>query len=117
MTTEETDGNDSEDIKYYGRTPDEEEQQEKLGCLDAVAASAGIGCALAIRAVIIIAALVILFLVLHFVGFGNGGSQHRAHVTPTPRVLGQRLNGLTLVLLYLLHLQKELGGRVVDELH
>lgn len=95
--------------------PDEEED-ERVGCLDIVAATAGIGCALAVRTVIIVGAFVILIVALKFVGFGSGSVHHRVPLTATP-VLRYGAYGWALVLTYLLDLQKELRGRVVNQFH
>jgi hypothetical protein len=96
--------------------PREETGDEKVGCLDVMAASAGMGCAMAARTVIIVGAFVILILLLKLTGFGSGTVHHHVPLTATP-VVRYGLHGWTLVLAYFLHFQEKLRGRIVDQLH
>jgi hypothetical protein len=94
----------------------QQELEERPGCLDVLAATAGMGCALAVRGVIILAGLIILYVLLRYATAGGGQS---GHPTPTPAALifWQGLDRRALVLLYLVHLEEKLGGRVMDQIH
>ena len=46
-----------------------EQDEERLGCLDLLAASAGMGCALFLRTAVLGLALLLLYLVFHLLGW------------------------------------------------
>lgn len=94
----------------------EEHSNERVGCLDIAAATAGMGCAMAVRTVIIVGAFVILILAFKLAGFGSGTSHHHVPLTATP-VVRYGVDGWTLVFAYFLYFQKKLRWPVVDKLH
>jgi hypothetical protein len=94
----------------------DENSDERVGCLDIAAATAGMGCAMAIRTVIIVGAFVILILAFKLAGFGSGTSHDHIPLTATP-VVHHGINGWPLVFAYFLYFQKKLGRRIVDQLH
>lgn len=92
----------------------EEQEEERLGCLDIATATVGLGCALFVRTIIIVLALVLLYIGLRLTGFG-GDNPPTGH---GPRhVFGQCLDWRPLVLAYLLYFKKEFRGGVVNEFH
>lgn len=108
----------SEDIGYkyisLAGPIDGPEEEERLGCLDLLFATAGLGCALLVRTAIIILALVLLYVALKVAGFGSGAP-------PTghgPRhVFGESLDWRPFVFAYFLHFQKQFRRRVMNEFH
>jgi hypothetical protein len=94
----------------------EKNSDERVGCLDIAAATAGMGCAMAVRTVIIVGAFVILILAFKLAGFGSGTSHHHIPLTATP-VVRYGIDGWALVFAYFLYFQKEFGRRIVDKLH
>jgi hypothetical protein len=114
MTTESTEGQPDPGYKYIGGAGAPEEE-ERPGCLDLLAATAGMGCAVAIRGVIILAGLILLYLLLRYAVGGGGKSPHP---TPTPgHVLGQSVDRWAFALFYCLDLEKQFVRRIVDEFH
>jgi hypothetical protein len=93
-----------------------ETSDERIGCLDIAAATAGMGCAMAVRTVIIVGAFVILILAFKLAGFGSGTVHHHIPLTATP-VVRYGVDGRALVFAYFLHFQKKLRWRVVDQFH
>lgn len=103
-------------IPAAGVPMDEFDDEGQPGCLDIVAATAGLGCALSVRALIIIAAFAILFFGLRALGWNSGGGT--SHIGPGPgHILREGLDGGAFVLVYLLHFKKELGRRIVNQIH
>ena len=96
--------------------PADDEEEDKLGCLDLISASAGMGCATSIRAGIILAAIILVFVVFRLVGAG-GTSFEIPNPGGTGRVLAQGIDGWPLVLVYLFYLEEQLRRRVMDKLH
>jgi len=94
----------------------EETSDERVGCLDIVAATAGMGCAMAVRTVILVGAFVILILAFKLAGFGSGTPHHHTPLTATP-VVRYGVDGWSLVFAYFLYLQKKFRRRVVDQFH
>lgn len=97
--------------------PREKEEAERLGCLDLTVALSGLGCALLVRTLIIGAALLAAYLALRFAAGSHTVHHNRIGPGGPPRVLHQGVYGWPLVLIDLLYLEKQLGWRVVDELH
>jgi hypothetical protein len=86
--------------------------QEAVGCLDILTVTAGMGCAMALRGVIIFGALGLLILVIWLTGVGNS-PRHRHSPTPTAAptlVLGDAGHWRPLRFGDLLDLQEELLG-------
>lgn len=89
---------------------------DRIGCLDMIAATGGMGCASAIRGGILLGALLVVYLFLQL----GGGAAPAPSPLPSggmPHVLTQSLDGWPLILPYLFHLKKQLGWRIVDQLH
>jgi len=90
--------------------------EERLGCLDMIAATGGMGCASAIRGGILLGALLVVYLFLQL----GGGAAPTPSPSPSgglPHVLTQGLDGWPLILPNLFYLKKQLGRRIVDQLH
>src|SRR5579884_3496166 len=108
----------SDEPKYVSiypvpQSPEADEQEdENAGCLDILAATAGMGCAMSVRALILGIALLSVYLIFHLAA-GNS-PQRPIHGVPG-HVLGQGVDGWPFVLLYLLHLEKQFRGGVVDQ--
>ena len=98
------------------QTRAEAAHQDKLGCLDMIAATGGMGCASAIRGGILLGALLVVYFFLQL----GGGASPPSSPLPSggmPHVLTQGLHGGALILPYFFYLKKQLGRRVVDQLH
>ena len=89
---------------------------ERVGCLDIVAATAGMGCAMAIRTIIIVAAFAILIIAFRWVGFGSGTVHHHLPLKATP-VVRYGIHGWAFVFAYFLHFEEKLRRRVVNQFH
>ncbi len=90
--------------------------EDRIGCLDMIAATGGMGCASAVRGGILLGALLVVYLFLQL----GGGAAPAPSPSPSgglPHVLTQGLDGWPLILPYLFYLKKQLGRRIVDQLH
>lgn len=90
--------------------------EDNLGCLDMLAATGGMGCASAIRGGILLGALLVVYF---FLQLGGGASPPPSPLRSgrPPYILMQGLDGWPLILPYLFYLKKQLGRRIVDQLH
>jgi len=96
--------------------PPDEDDEDKLGCMDILMATGGMGCAMSVRGLIIVGAMLILYVVFRLVG-GGGTSYPNVDQSGSGRILHQALDGWPFLLAYFLYFQKELGGRLVNKLH
>lgn len=121
MGTDASDSGSAGSNQYVSLQGDSEyRREERLGCMDLLAATAGMGCALAIRGVILIGALVLLYLFLRLAGLGSATAnphQPSGGSGGGSRILGQALDRWALVLLYFFYFEEQFRGRVVDEFH
>lgn len=100
-----------------GQPPQSDEaDDERVGCLDIVAATAGMGCAMTVRTIIIVGAFAILIIAFKLAGFGSSTVHHHVPLTATP-VVRYGVHGWTLVFAYFLHLEEKLRRRVMNQLH
>lgn len=95
---------------------EDQTQDDRVGCLDIIAATTGMGCAMAVRTLIIVGAFALLVVLLKLTGFGSGTAHHQIPATATP-VIRYGFDGWALVLPHLLHLEKKLRGPVMDKFH
>jgi hypothetical protein len=93
------------------------EVEQRVGCMDVLTATAGMGCALFVRSIILIAALVGAWIFFQSHG-GSGDLSRSLDVNgASHRVFRKGVDGWPLMLLYLDYFKKQFGRSIVDELH
>jgi hypothetical protein len=93
-----------------GPDPDD----DRIGCLDMLTATLGMGCAMSVRTLIFGVVVLVFYLLVRLAA----GGQHHPLPTVVPTLVrGHGTHGGALILMYFFHLKKEFSGRVMNELH